>query len=99
VVRQLARLIARGRVAEAQRLLQTSAVWPASEMRAIRRCDFRSARVWGEPGRDQVTLLARLRLAVSRRSPLGTGLATLFITLRRDGTTGDWLVAAVTTSP
>ena len=98
-VAQLTRLVDQRRFGAARRLLAGQHVWPHRELHAIRHIRFISARVWGDPRADGVTLAATVRLAVRRGSPLPSGLTTLFFTLGRDGTAGDWLVTAVTTSP
>jgi hypothetical protein len=48
---------------------------------------------------DDVVFLTRVRVTVRGPSPLHDGVNTLFFTLGRDGTTGGWLITAVTTSP
>ena len=96
---QLTHLVDQRRLVAARRLLAGRRVWPRRELLAIRRIRFISARVWGDPRADGVTLAATVRLTVRPGSPLPGGLATLFFTLGRDGTAGDWLVTAVTTSP
>jgi hypothetical protein len=98
-VAQLTRLVDQRRFGAARRLLAGRRVWPRRELIAISHIRFISARVWGDPRADGVTLAATVRLAVRPGSPLSSGLTTLFFTLGRDGTAGDWLVTAVTTSP
>jgi hypothetical protein len=98
-VAQLTRLVDQQRLAAARRLLAGGRVWPRRELVAIRHIDFISARVWGDSRTDAVTLAATVRLAVRRSSPLPSGLTTLFFTLGRDRSAGDWLVTAVATSP
>ena len=97
-VAQLTRLVDQRRFGAARRLLAGQHVWPHRELHAIRHIRFISARVWGDPRADGVTLAATVCLAVRPGSPLPGGLTTLFFTLGRDGTAGDWLVTAVTTS-
>ena len=96
---QLTRLVDQRRLAAARRLLSGAGVWPRRELVAIRHIDFISARVWGDSRAGAVTLAATVRLAVRPGSPLSSGLTTLFFTLGRDRSAGDWLVTAVTTSP
>lgn len=96
---QLTHLVDQRRLVAARRLLAGRRAWPRRELLAITRIRFISARVWGDPRADGVTLAATVRLAVRSGSPLPGGLTTLFFTLGRDGTAGDWLVTAVTTSP
>ena len=98
-VLQLTRLVDQRRLAAARRLLSGAGVWPRRELVAIRHIDFISARVWGDSRAGAVTLAATVRLAVRPGSPLSSGLTTLFFTLGRDRSAGDWLVTAVTTSP
>ena len=98
-VAQLTRLVDQRRLVEARRLLAGRRVWPRRELAAIRHIDFISARVWGDSRADVVTLAATVRLAVRPGSPLPNGLTTLFFTLGRDRSAGDWLVTAVATSP
>jgi hypothetical protein len=99
IVAQLTHLVDQRRLVAARRLLAGRRVWPRHELLAIRHIRFISARVWGDPRADSVTLAATVCLAVRPGSPLPGGLTTLFFTLGRDGTAGDWLVTAVTTSP
>ena len=98
-VAQLTRLVDQRRLAAARRLLAGGRAWPRRELIAIRHIDFISARVWGDSRANAVTLAATVRLAVRRGSPLPSGLTTLFFTLGRDRSAGDWLVTAVATSP
>lgn len=98
-VAQLTRLVDQRRFGAARRLLAGRRAWPRRELTTIRHIRFISARVWGDPRADGVTLAATVCLAVRPGSPLPGGLTTLFFTLGRDGTAGDWLVTAVTTSP
>lgn len=99
VVRDLVKVVDQGRRGQARRLLAAPGVWPAAELRAIRSARVVTIRPWGRVGAGSLTLLARLRVAVGRGSPLSDGAVTLFFTLRRDGSSGDWLVTAVGTSP
>jgi len=98
-VARLTRLVDQRRLAAARRLLAGGQVWPRRELVAIRHINFISARVWGDSRADVVTLAATVRLAVWPGSPLPSGLTTLFFTLGRDRSAGDWLVTAVATSP
>ena len=98
-VEQLLQLVDRGRPGAARRLLSGTQVWPRRELAAIQHIDLISARVWGDSRAGAVTLAATVRLAVRRDSPLPSGRTTLFFTLGRDGSAGDWLVTAVATSP
>ena len=74
-------------------------VWPRRELAPIARLRFVSARVQEARGRRDVVLLTRVRARLRGPSPLHDGVNTLFFTLGRDGTTGGWLITAVTTSP
>lgn len=60
---------------------------------------FESAQAWGGPADDEVTLLVGFTAVVTWRSPLTDGLNDVFFTLTRRVTTGEWLIAAVSTSP
>jgi hypothetical protein len=98
-VARFSRLVSQRRLAAARLLLVDRRVWPGGRLVAIRRIDFISARVWGDSRADVVTLAATVRLAVRRGCPLPGGLTTLYFTLGRDRSAGDWLVKAVRTSP
>ncbi len=98
-VARFSRFVNQRRLAAARRLLAGRHVWPRRGRHAIRRIDFISARVWGDSRADVVTLAATVRLAVRRGCPLPDGLTTLYFTLGRDGSAGDWLIKAVRTSP
>ena len=98
-VARLSRLVSERRLAAARRLLAGKRVWPRRSLAAVRRIDFISARVWGDSRANVVTLAATVRLAVRRGCPLPGGLTTLYFTLGRDRSAGDWLVKAVRTSP
>ncbi len=99
IVRDLVKVVDQGRLGQARRLLAAPGVWPAAELRAIRAARVVTIRPWGRVGDESLTLLARLRVSVRRGSPLSDGTVTVFFTLRRDGSSGDWLVTAVGTSP
>jgi len=98
-VEQLVGLLDRHRYSAVTRLLRGPWVWPRRELVAIRQAHYLSARVWGDPSADRVVLAVQLRLAVTHRSPLSDGRQTLFFTMGRDGTSNDWLVAAVASGP
>jgi hypothetical protein len=83
----------------AGRLLAGPWVWPRRELRAIARLSLLSARAQDAPRTGDIVLMARLRARLRAASPLHDGVNTLFFTLGRAGTTGGWLVTAVTTSP
>lgn len=99
VVQRFCRLIDEHRYGAALRLLAAPSVWPLRDLRAVRRLRFESAQAWGEPADRQVTLLVTFRAVVTWRSPLTDGLNDVFFTLTRRVTTGEWLIAAVSTSP
>ena len=92
-------LIGDGDRREAGRLLAGPWVWPRKEFAPIARLRFLSASVQGEDLAGDVVLRARVRARLRGPSPLRDGINTLFFTLGRDGTTGGWLITAVTTSP
>jgi hypothetical protein len=99
VVRRFCHLVDQHRYAAARRLLAGPAVWPLRELRAVRRMGFESAQAWGGPADDEVTLLVGFTATVTWRSPLTDGINDVFFTLTRRVTTGEWLIAAVSTSP
>ena len=81
-------------------LFATPHVWTRRELRAVRRLDFRSARVHLAPDQHTLVVVARVHASGGSESPVRDGDTTLFFTLGRVGTTaGGWLITAVTTSP
>ena len=92
-------LVDDGRRRAAARLLAGRWVWSPQELTAIRGLRFASARVQDVRLAGDVVLLTRVRVRLRGPSPLHAGVNTLFFTLGRDGTTGGWLITAVTTSP
>ncbi len=92
-------LVDDGRLRAAGRLLAGPWVWPQRELGVLAHFRLVSARVQREQLGAGVVLLARLRARLRGPSPLHDGVNTLFITLGRDGTTGGWLITAVTSSP
>jgi hypothetical protein len=92
-------LVASHRLHAAAGLLAGSWVWPRRELLPIASLRLVSARVQDARQAGAVVLLARLRARLRGPSPLHDGVNTLFVTLGRDGTTGGWLITAVTTSP
>jgi hypothetical protein len=92
-------LVDDGRRRAAGRLLAGPWVWPRRELVPIARLRLLSARPQEARSAGHVVLLARVRALLRGPSPLHDGVNTLFFTLGRDGTTGGWLVTAVTTSP
>jgi len=93
-------LVGSGRLWRAAALFATPRVWPRRELRAVRRLDFRSARIDVAPDPHTLVVVARVRASGGSESPVHGGDTTLFFTLGRVGTTaGGWLITAVTTSP
>lgn len=92
-------LVGAHRLHAAAKLLAGPWVWPRRELLPISRLRLVSAKVQDGRQGDTVVLRARLRAHLRGPSPLHDGINTLFFTLGRDGTTGGWLIAAVTSSP
>jgi len=84
---------------EAGRLLTGPWVWPRRQLMPIARLRFISARVQQARVPAEIVLLTRVSARLRHPSPLHDGVNALFFTLGRDGTTGGWLITAVTTSP
>ena len=99
VVRRFCRLVDQHRYATARRLFTGPSVWPLRELQAVHRLRFVSAQAWGEPADAEATLLVTFTATVGWRSPLTDGLNDVFFTLTRRVTAGEWLIAAVSTSP
>ncbi len=87
-----------GRLARAGSQLAPHA-WPRRELRAFAAFRFISARVYAAPDARTLIMLTRIRVRTRAPSPLPDGVATLFFTLGRVGTTGGWLITAVHSSP
>ena len=98
-VARLVRFVDQRRLAAARRLLAGERAWPRRELIGIRHIDLLSARVRGDARAGVVTLAATVRLTARAGGPLRSGRTTLFFTLGRDRSAGDWLVTAVATSP
>ena len=93
-------LMGSGRRWRAAALFATPRVWPRRELCAVRRLDFRSARIDFAPDPHTLVVVARVHASGGSGSPVRDGDTTLFFTLGRVGTTaGGWLITAVTTSP
>jgi hypothetical protein len=93
-------LVGSRRLWHAAALFATPRVWTRRELRAVRRLDFRSARVHLAPDQHTLVVVARVHASGGSESPVRDGDTTLFFTLGRVGTTaGGWLITAVTTSP
>jgi hypothetical protein len=100
IVRLFCDLVGSRQLWRAAALFATPRVWPRRELRAVKRLDFRSARVDFAPDRHTLVVVARVEASGDANSPVCDGDATLFFTLGRVGTTaGGWLITAVTTSP
>jgi hypothetical protein len=99
VARRFCGLVDEHRYGAALTMLASPSVWPLHELQAVRRLHFDSVQVWGEPAAREVTLLVTFTARVSWRSPLTDGVNDVFFTLTRRVTTGEWLIAAVSTSP
>jgi hypothetical protein len=99
VVRRFCILLDSGRLPRAAALL-TPGAWPRRELRSIASFRFVSARVYAAPDHRTIVMLTRVRVRTRAPSPLPDGVATLFFTLGRVGTTtGGWLITAVRSSP
>ena len=93
-------LVGSRRLWRAACLFATPRVWTRRELRAVRRLDFRAARVHFAPDQHTLVVVARVHASGGSESPVRDGDTTLFFTLGRVGTTtGGWLITAVTTSP
>ena len=93
-------LVGSGRLWRAAALFATPRVWPRRELRAVRRLDFRSARIHLAPDAYTLIVVARVHASGGPKSPVRDGDSTLFFTLGRVGATaGGWLITAVTSSP
>ena len=93
-------LVGSRRFWRAAALFATPRVWSRRELRAVRRLDFRWARVHFAPDPHTLVVVARVHASGGSESPVRDGDTTLFFTLGRVGTTaGGWLITAVTTSP
>lgn len=100
VVRLYCRLVDDGRLRNAAALCSRHRLLPRLTPRTIRRCSFRSARIYAEPDSRTLVVLARVRVLGGRRCPWRDGHDTLFFALGRAGiASGDWLITAVTTRP
>jgi len=99
-VEQFCDLVDTQRLWSAAALFATPRVWTRRQLRAVRACVFRSARVLRAPSHDTLTIAARVTVTATSGSPLRGGDDTLFFTLGRVGDpVGGWLIAAVTASP
>jgi len=98
-VARLLRLLDQRRLVAARRLLAGDRAWPRRELTGVRHIDLISARVWGDARAGVVTLATTVRLTARAGGAIHSGRTTLFFTLGRDRSAGDWLVTAVATSP
>jgi len=93
-------LVGSRRFWQAAGLFAAPRVWTRGQLRAVRRLDFRSARIDFAPDSYTLVVIARVHAGGTSGSPLHDGDTTLFFTLGRVGTTaGGWLITAVTASP
>ena len=98
-VTRLVRFLDERRLVAARSLFAGDRAWPRRELVHVRHIDLVSARVWGDARADAVTLAATVRLSARPGGASRSGRTTLFFTLGRDRSAGDWLVTAVATSP
>jgi hypothetical protein len=99
-VAQYCDLIEAGQFARAGDLCAHRRLWSRRALGALSRFQFRSARVYAAPDARTLVLKARVRVHAERGRPLPDGLAVLFFTLGRAGSSvGGWLITAVSTSP
>ena len=93
-------LIEAGQFARAGDLCARRRLWSRRALAGISRFHFRFARVFAAPDARTLVLKARVRVHARRGRPLPDGLAILFFTLGRAGSSvGGWLISAVATSP
>ena len=93
-------LIEAGQFARAGELCARRRLWSRRALAGVSRFRFRSARVYAAPDARTLVLKARVRVHAGRGRPLPDGLAILFFTLGRAGSSvGRWLISAVATSP
>ena len=93
-------LIEAGQFARAGELCARRRLWSRRALAGVSRFHFRSARVYAAPDARTLVLKARVRVRAGRGRPLPDGLAILFFTLGRAGSSvGGWLITAVATSP
>ncbi len=94
------RLVDEGQFARAGELCAHRQLWSRRALAALSRFRFRSARVYAAPDARTLVLEARVRVHAGRGCPLPDGLAVVFFTLGRAGSTvGGWLITAVSTRP
>ncbi|MCX6363801.1 MAG: hypothetical protein NTW58_06450 [Actinobacteria bacterium] len=93
-------LVGSRRFWNAAALFATPRVWTRGQLRAVRRLDFRTARIDFAPDANTLVVIARVHASGSFESPVRSDHTTLFFTLGRVGdTAGGWLITAVTASP
>jgi hypothetical protein len=93
-------LVGSHRLWRAAALFAAPRVWTRRELRAVRRLEFRAARIDFAPDTQTLVVVARVRASAAPESPVRNGDTALFFTLGRVGTTaGGWLITAVTASP
>ena len=94
------RLLDAGQFARAGELCARRRLWSRRALGTLTRFRFRSARVYAAPDARTLVLKARVRVHAGRGCPLPDGLAVVFFTLGRAGSTvGGWLITAVSTRP
>ncbi len=93
-------LIDEGQFARAGELCARRRLWSRRALGALTGFRFRSARVYAAPDARTLVLKARVHVHAGRGCPLPDGLAVVFFTLGRAGSTvGGWLITAVSTRP
>jgi len=93
-------LVEAGQFARAGELCARRRLWSRRALAGVSRFHFRSARVYAAPDTRTLVLKARVRVHAGRGRPLPDGLAILFFTLGRAGSSvGGWLITAVASSP
>ena len=93
-------LIDEGQFARAGEMCARRRLWSRRALGALTRLRFRSARVYAAPDARTLVLKARVHVHAGRGCPLPDGLAVVFFTLGRAGSTvGGWLITAVSTRP
>ncbi len=99
-VKRFCDLVGSRQLWRAAALFATPRVWPRRDLRAVRRLDFRSARIDFAPDPHTLVVVAQVQASGGSGSPVRNGDTTLIFTLGRVGATaGGWLITAVTTSP
>jgi hypothetical protein len=93
-------LIDEGQFARAGELCARRRLWSRRALGALTGFRFRSARVYAAPDARTLVLKARVHVHAGRGCPLPDGLAVVYFTLGRAGSTvGGWQITAVSTRP